>query len=57
MDVKGFIASVGRLMKVTNRPSRREALALIKISLLGVATLGAVGFAVKALFMIVGLAP
>lgn len=57
MDPRGFVASVRRLLKITTKPSKKEALTLIRISLIGVALIGAIGFIIKVLFWIVGLAP
>jgi preprotein translocase subunit Sss1 len=44
-------------MRVLRRPSRKEAWLLIKVSVIGVAALGVVGFVIRALFWIVGLSP
>lgn len=57
MVFSGFVQSVKRLMHVLRRPSRKEAWLLIKISAIGVAALGIVGFIIRALFWIVGLSP
>jgi len=57
MAASSFMQSVKRLMRVLRRPSRKEAWLLIKISTIGVAALGIVGFIIRALFWIVGLSP
>jgi protein translocase SEC61 complex gamma subunit len=57
MSVDSFTQSVKRLMRVLRRPSRKEAWLLIKVSVIGVAALGVVGFVIRALFWIVGLSP
>lgn len=57
MSTGSFVQSVKRLMHVLHRPSRREAWLLVKVSIIGVAALGVVGFVVRALFWIVGLSP
>ncbi|MGC8850025.1 MAG: protein translocase SEC61 complex subunit gamma [Candidatus Bathyarchaeia archaeon] len=57
MSTSSFIQSVKRLMRVLHRPSRKEAWLLVKVSIIGVAALGVVGFIVRALFWIIGLSP
>jgi protein transport protein SEC61 subunit gamma and related proteins len=52
-----FIESSKRLLRVTTRPSRKELVMLIRLSFLGVLLVGGIGFVVKVLFWIVGLAP
>jgi protein transport protein SEC61 subunit gamma-like protein len=52
-----FIDSSKRLLRVTTRPNRKELLMLIRLSFLGVIIVGAIGFVIKVLFWIVGLAP
>ena len=46
-----------RLLRVTTQPSRKELVMLIRLSFLGVLLVGGIGFVVKVLFWIVGLAP
>ena len=57
MGVKEFITSSRRLMSAVTRPRRKEAWIMIRVSLIGVAAVGAIGFMVQVLFMIVGLSP
>ncbi|MEM2123254.1 MAG: preprotein translocase subunit SecE [Candidatus Bathyarchaeia archaeon] len=57
MSAGSFMQSVKRLMRVLHRPSRREAWLLVRVSMIGVAALGVVGFVIRALFWIVGLSP
>jgi len=57
MAIISFIQSVRRLTRVIRKPNRKEAWLLIKISIMGVAALGIVGFIVKALSWILGLSP
>lgn len=57
MNFTEFIDSSKRLLRVTTRPNRKELLMLIRLSFLGVIIVGAIGFVIKVLFWIVGLAP
>ncbi len=57
MNLREFIDSTKRLLQVTRRPRGKELLMLIRLSFLGVLIVGAIGFVVKVLFWIVGLAP
>jgi len=52
-----FIASARRLLRVAAKPSREELWLLVKVSLLGVAIVGVIGYIVRVLFWIVGLGP
>jgi|GEM_PF-3426830 protein transport protein SEC61 subunit gamma-like protein len=52
-----FIESTRRLAKVLTRPSRKEAMLVFKITLLGIAVLGGVAFAITLLFYFIGLSP
>jgi protein transport protein SEC61 subunit gamma-like protein len=51
-----FIESSKRLLRVTTQPSRKELVMLTRLSFLGVLLIGGIGFVVKVLFWIVGLA-
>jgi len=57
LNLREFIDSTKRLLQVTRRPRGKELLMLIRLSFLGVLIVGAIGFVVKVLFWIVGLAP
>ncbi len=57
MNFKEFIESSKRLLRVTTRPNRKELVMLVRLSLLGILVVGGIGFVVKVLFWIVGLAP
>ncbi|MBS7655153.1 preprotein translocase subunit SecE [Candidatus Bathyarchaeota archaeon] len=56
MNIKELIASINRLIKIVTKPTQKETFLLIKVSLLGAAIVGGVGFIIKVLFWIVGLA-
>ncbi|MEM3727294.1 MAG: preprotein translocase subunit SecE [Candidatus Bathyarchaeia archaeon] len=56
MNIKEVIASINRLIKIITKPTQKETFLLIKVSLLGAAMVGGVGFIIKVLFWIVGLA-
>jgi len=45
------------LIHVASKPSRDEYAVLLKISLLGMALIGGIGFIVRVLFWFVGLLP
>jgi len=57
LNFKEFIESSKRLLRVTTRPNRKELVMLVRLSLLGILVVGGIGFVVKVLFWIVGLAP
>lgn len=57
MGIRDFVESSRRLLRVTSRPDRTEIWLLVKISFLGVAIIGAVGFMIRILFLFVGLLP
>jgi len=57
LSVKRHLESMKRLLKVINKPARKEITVLLRVSLIGVAAIGAIGFMIKVLFWIVGLAP
>ncbi len=57
MNFGEFIESSKRLLRVTTRPSRKELVMLTRLTFLGVLLVGGIGFVVKVLFWIVGLAP
>lgn len=47
MGVRSFLSSAGRLLKLAKKPGRDELWLSVKICLLGVAAIGAVGFVIK----------
>jgi len=47
---------MNRLIKIVTKPTQKETFLLIKVSLLGAAIVGGVGFIIKVLFWIIGLA-
>jgi protein transport protein SEC61 subunit gamma and related proteins len=55
MGVGSFIQSARRLFHVAQKPDWEETYLLIKISLLGVAIVGGIGFVIRILFWLVGL--
>ena len=55
MGARSFLQSARRLFHVAQKPSREETMLLIKISLLGVAIVGGIGFVIRVLFWLVGL--
>jgi len=57
LSVSGFITSVRRLLHVTTRPTRTELWLMVKISFLGIAVVGGLGYVVRMLFLFVGLLP
>ena len=57
MNFREFMKSSRRLLHVTTRPSRKELVLLVRLSFLGVAVVGGMGFVIRLLFWIVGLAP
>ena len=55
MGVGSFLQSARRLFHVAQKPGWDETYLLIKISLLGVAIVGGIGFVIRVLFWLVGL--
>jgi protein transport protein SEC61 subunit gamma-like protein len=56
LNIKELLAAINRLLKITTKPTQKEVFLLIKVSLLGAALLGGVGFIIRVLFWIIGLA-
>ena len=52
-----FIGSARRLLRVASKPGREELWLLVKVTFLGVAVVGVIGYIVRVLFWIVGLGP
>jgi len=52
-----FIGSARRLLRVASKPGREELWLIVKVTLLGVAIVGVIGYIVRVLFWIVGLGP
>jgi len=57
MKPREFVDSTRRLLLVTTKPSREEVSLMIKISLLGVAIVGSLGFIIRVLFLFLNLLP
>ena len=55
MGIRNFIESARKVVHVASKPTRTELSLLTKVTLLGVAIVGIIGFIVKVLFWIVGL--
>jgi protein translocase SEC61 complex gamma subunit len=47
LSLKGFVSSIGRLIKLIRRPTRDDFTTSIKITILGVGILGIIGFLIK----------
>ena len=47
MSLKGFVSSIGRLIKLIRKPTREDFTTSIKITILGVGILGIIGFLIK----------
>ncbi len=57
MSARNFLTSTRRLLHVTTRPTWTEISLMIKISFLGIAIVGGLGYVVRILFLFVGLLP
>jgi protein translocase SEC61 complex gamma subunit len=57
MNVREFLESTRRLLHVTTKPSRDEVSLMVKISFLGVAIVGSLGFIIRVLFLFLNLLP
>jgi protein transport protein SEC61 subunit gamma and related proteins len=55
LGARSFLQSARRLFHVAQKPGWDETYLLIKISLLGVAVVGGIGFVIRVLFWLVGL--
>ena len=55
MGIGSFLQSARRLFHVAQKPDWEETYLLIKISLIGVAIVGGIGFVIRILFWLVGL--
>jgi len=47
LGLRSFLSSASRLLKLAKRPDRQEIWLSVKICLLGIAAVGAVGFIIK----------
>ena len=57
MNLTEFLTSTRRIVLVMSRPKREEIWLTLRVSLLGVAVIGAIGFMVRVVFWFVHLAP
>jgi len=57
LNLVEFLESSRRLLQATTRPGREEIWMLFKISMLGVAAVGIIGFMVRVVFWFIHLAP
>ena len=55
MGARTFLQSARRLFHVAQKPDWEETYLLIKISVLGIAIVGGIGFVIRILFWLVGL--
>ena len=57
LALRSFVESVRRLIKLVGRPSKDELWSSIRISLIGIAILGILGFIIKFMsFLFLGMA-
>lgn len=57
MNLRQFLESTQRLLHVTTKPSRDEVSLMVKISFLGVAIVGSLGYIIRVLFLFLNLLP
>jgi protein translocase SEC61 complex gamma subunit len=57
LAARNFLTSARRLLHVTTRPTRTELSLMVKITFLGIALVGGLGYVIRMLFMFVGLLP
>jgi protein translocase SEC61 complex gamma subunit len=57
LNLREFLDSTKRLLHVTTKPSRDEISLMVKISFLGVAIVGSLGFIIRVLFLFLNLLP
>lgn len=54
--MRNWLTSANRLLRSASKPDRTEFWLLFRVCLLGVVILGAIGFLIRFLFALVGLA-
>ena len=54
MGIKSWLSQAGRTLKLAVKPGREELWLSIKISLLGIGVIGAIGFVIKLLSYALG---
>ena len=47
MPLRGFLGSIGRLIKLIRKPTREDFSTSLKITILGIGVLGIIGFLIK----------
>jgi protein translocase SEC61 complex gamma subunit len=57
LNLREFLDSTKRLLRVTTKPSRSEISLMVKISFAGVAIVGSLGFIIRVLFLFLNLLP
>jgi len=57
LNTREFLDATRRLLHVTTKPSRDEVSLMVKISFLGVAIVGSLGFIIRVLFLFFNLLP
>jgi len=57
LNTREFLDSTRRLLHVTTKPSRDEVTLMVKISFLGIAIVGSLGFIIRVLFLFLNLLP
>ncbi|MCW3974886.1 MAG: protein translocase SEC61 complex subunit gamma [Candidatus Bathyarchaeota archaeon] len=55
MGIGSFIESTKRVLRVASKPSRTELWMLVRVTAIGIAIVGGIGFMIKVLFWFVGL--
>jgi protein transport protein SEC61 subunit gamma-like protein len=55
MGIGSFIESAKRVIRVASKPSRTELWMLVRVTAIGIAIVGGIGFMIKVLFWFVGL--
>ena len=54
MGIKSWLTQAGRTLKLASKPGREELWLSIKVSLLGIGLIGAVGYIIKLLSWAIG---
>ena len=52
-NIKNFIKELIRVFKITKKPSRKEFSAIVKVSSLGIAIIGLIGFIIAIMWELI----
>ncbi|MCG2719347.1 MAG: protein translocase SEC61 complex subunit gamma [Nanoarchaeota archaeon] len=56
IKLKSFMAESARVIKVTKKPNKETFKTIVKVSAMGMAVIGAIGFAISIVGTLIGIA-